>query len=46
MKRLHQNRNVGSIEVDGKTPTDFSRARISSQVSLQPQGHSGTLGLE
>lgn len=46
MKCLHQNRNVGSIEVDGKTPADFNGARISSQVSIQPQGHSGTLGLE
>lgn len=46
MKCLHQKRNVGSIEVNGKTPADFNGARISSQISIQPQGHSGTLGLQ
>lgn len=48
MKRLHLNRNVGSVEVEGggKTPADSNGVRVSSQVSIQPQGHSGTLGLE
>lgn len=46
VKCLHQKRNVGSIKVNGKTPADFNGARISSPISIQPQGQSGTLGFQ